>query len=296
MRLSTDPAPCAGPLQPWVILTVETSLGNGSILSLVPLLGELFARYEPAIRALPKDRPLSEQDLAGETFLLDADGRLEIYYAPMDWLRAEARVTVVGITPGRGTMLMAFQTVLDGLTRGRPVAEVMDDVKKQASFSGFRSQLVEWLAWLGIPAHLGVGTEGDVWQRMSPLIHPTSAVRYPVFIDGRNYSGRGPDLVKNHTLRRFLHDLLAPELAQIPDALVVPLGDKVSDALAILASDGLLNIERCLMGFPHPSGNNGHRMRKWAENRAALNRKATAWFERHPVGKASSGRVSLQNE
>jgi hypothetical protein len=94
--------------------------------------------------------------------------------------------------------------------------------------------------------------------------------------------GRSPDLVKSQLLRRYLADVLAPELARIPDALVVPLGDKVSEAMLLLESEGHLSSARCLIGFPHPSGNNGRRMEKWAANRRGLKLRTRAWFRGHP--------------
>jgi hypothetical protein len=84
-------------------------------------------------------------------------------------------------------------------------------------------------------------------------------------------------------LRRYLYEILAPELGAIPEALVVPLGEKVSAALELLGSEGLVDPKRCLLSFPHPSGQNGHLMRKWKENRTKLKRKAAAWFEAHPA-------------
>jgi hypothetical protein len=64
---------------------------------------------------------------------------------------------------------------------------------------------------------------------------------------------------------------------------VVPLGEKVSDALRLLSAEERIDPSRCLTGFPHPSGNNGHRMHKWSQNRRALKRQTAAWFEDHPV-------------
>jgi hypothetical protein len=246
----------------------------------MPLLGDLFKHYEPQIRRLPRSRPLEDRDLATQQFLLGSEGRFEIYYAPMDWVRPKARIAVVGITPGRDTMRIAYQTLVDGLAAGRAVSRVLDEVKAQASFSGFRSQLVQWLTWLGIPQHLGIPADEDFWESRRQLIHPTSAVRYPVFVDGKNYSGRSPDLLRHPLLRPYLYEVLAPELAAIPEALVVPLGEKVSDALVLLSSEGIIDLERCLVGFPHPSGQNGHRIRKWNENRAGLRRRAAAWYGR----------------
>ena len=49
---------------------------------------------------------------------------------------------------------------------------------------------------------------------------------------------------------------LPHELEQLPDALIIPLGVAVEDALAHLGFDR----SRMLRGFPNPSGLNGHRV------------------------------------
>ena len=71
-------------------------------------------------------------------------------------------------------------------------------------------------------------------------------------------------------LRRYLVEMLAPELERIPDALVIPLGVQVAAGIAHLGEAGLISPARCLVGFPHPSGQNGHRMKHWRTNRAGL--------------------------
>lgn len=49
------------------------------------------------------------------------------------------------------------------------------------------------------------------------------------------------------------------------NALIVPLGKSVSDVLRIFVKDGLLEEDRCLFDFPHPSGANGHRKPQFEE-------------------------------
>jgi hypothetical protein len=168
----------------------------------VPRLGNLYPLFEPKIRRLPKRRAVGERDLITPAFRLGPPGRLEIYYAPMDWLRPSARVAIVGITPGLGTMQIAYQTTLDGLAAGRGPAAVLNEVKARASFSGFRVQLASWLDWLGFPEHLGLSGSIQLWDRSGQqLLHPTSAVRYPVFVKGKDYGGRSPGLMKHPILR-----------------------------------------------------------------------------------------------
>ena len=55
-------------------------------------------------------------------------------------------------------------------------------------------------------------------------------MRYPVFVGGENYTGRSPGLVRNDILRRYVREVLASELAAIPEALVIPLGKAVNSA------------------------------------------------------------------
>ncbi|HEY5013004.1 MAG TPA: hypothetical protein VIK61_09895, partial [Acidimicrobiia bacterium] len=57
-------------------------------------------------------------------------------------------------------------------------------------------------------------------------------------------------------------------------ALVVPMGKAVSTALTLLA---VTDPERCLTGFPHPSGANGWATRQFEEQRAQLRRKVLSF-------------------
>lgn len=70
----------------------------------------------------------------------------------------------------------------------------------------------------------------------------------------------------------------------MPEALVVPLGVRVDDAIARLIEVDAIDASRCLIGFPHPSASNGHRMRQWANNRKSLKLRARTWFHDHPAG------------
>jgi len=176
-------------------------------------------------------------------------------------------------------MLIAYQTAVAGLIAGRSAESVLNEIKSQASFSGFRSHLVQWLEYLDIHHRLGLGSAHELWSRKGErYLHPTSAIRYPVLIGGKNYNGTSPSMTRHPALRRYLREVLAPELAEIPNALVVPLGVRVDEAIALLIDEGRIESARCLVGFPHPSGSNGHKTKQWTANRAKLKRKANAWF------------------
>lgn len=239
---------------------------------------------EPKIRRLPKRRELTYADVIKPAFRLERAGGLEIYYAPMDWLRPTARLAVIGITPDKDTMRLAFQTVVNGLADGRRPSRVADDAMAAAPFSGFRPLLIEWLDYLGVGRHLDLASASELWDGAGrKYFHPTSAVRYPAFVDGENYTGSTPRLTRHPVLLHYVYTVLAPELARIPDALVVPLGRRVAEAMTQLIETDKLDAQRCLVGFPHPSGSNVGRFDQWDENRAGLKRKLTAWFQTHPA-------------
>jgi hypothetical protein len=248
----------------------------------VPQLDGRFPAYESQIRRLPRDRPITESDLLTPGLRLEHDDRLEIFYAPMDWLRPAARIALVGITPGKQTMRIAYQTAIDGLMAGRTPASVLNEIKSKAAFSGFRPLLVQWLDYLGVHRHLGLPSTAALWTREGQrCLHATSAIRYPVLIAGENYDGRHPPIARHPILQRYLRDCLAPELSMIPNALVVPLGASVEAALTLLVNEERLEGDRYLAGFPQ-SGANGSKTAQWATHKAHLRQKVEAWFGAHP--------------
>lgn len=250
----------------------------------MPRLGKLYPEMEPRIRRLPRRRPLTAADITKPAFRLESDGRLDIYYAPMDWLRPAARVAIVGITPGSGTMLIAHQTVVDGLVAGQSAATVLNAVKSRAAFSGMRRSLITRLDYLGVARHLGLHSAAELWLPVGERhLHSTSAIRYPAFVDGDDYGGHTPRLTSHPVLRRYVYELLAPELAKIPDALVIPLGVSVDAAIGLLVDSGKIDPARCLVGFPHPSGRNVRGDDQWDASKNKLRRRVSAWFRAHPA-------------
>ncbi len=152
----------------------------------------------------------------------------------MDWLRPAARLAIVGITPGNGTMVIAHQTAVEGLAAGRSPAAILNEVKSRAVFSGFRHPLITRLEYLGVHRHLGLQSAAELWTPAGERhLQSTSAIRYPAFVDGEDYGGRTPALTSSPVLRRYVCELLAPELARIPDALVIGVWGGTEQNLAL---------------------------------------------------------------
>ena len=235
--------------------------------------GELamYRKFRTSIAKLPAQGTLRASYLLGKFELRRSKaGRLVVAYAPFDHLNTAARVVIVGIIPGANQMEKAFASARRSLKPAMSDEAVLAQVKRDASFEGsMRERLVGWLDDVGLAQALGLNSSGDLFEEGgSKLVHTTSMVRYPAFLDGRNYDGHS---VKPLTEFRDLIDgMLAPELASLEGALVIPLGSAVERVIVHhLAPLGVVDPSRVLAGFPHPSGGVpfGHGEGKYRRNR-----------------------------
>ena len=186
---------------------------------------------------------------------------VKMIYAPFDHINISARVIIVGMTPGRVQATNALRAARNALSQGQSIEEAAAGAKAYASFSGepMRTNLIRMLDSIGLDKWLGLSSTAALWSERNDLVHFTSALRYPVFVDDQNWSGT-PDMVKTPTLRRWLEAYTGQELQALPDAVLVPLGPKVTSAMQALVAQGLLDDRRILAGLPHPSGANAERI------------------------------------
>ncbi len=220
---------------------------------------KLFQRFAPVIRSL------SASELTGSTTLDDklrmaTDGSLSVCYAPFEYINPQARVVLVGITPGRTQMLNALKEARRQLDLGTDPETVLMAAKRTGAFSGaMRPNLVGLLDHVGVNGWLGIRSCDQLFGAAAHLVHTTSVLRYPVFVDGGNYNGT-PNMTRHPLLREQLLMSFAEEARALPAAVFVPLGDKVAEALHFVADHGLLDRSRILDGLPHPSGANAERI------------------------------------
>ncbi len=113
---------------------------------------------------------------------------------------------------------------------------------------------------VGINKLLGLSSTASLWDADSRLVHFTSAMRYPVFVDGRNWSGT-PSMVRTSKLREWLLQWTGAELALLKNCLIVPLGPKVAAAMHYLADQDQIDRGLTMDSMPHPSGANQERIK-----------------------------------
>ncbi|MFD1956639.1 hypothetical protein ACFSL6_21255 [Paenibacillus thailandensis] len=235
-------------------------------------------RYNRYIAGLP-DRELTKEDLLVPELLIEEQDDLKMYYIPFNTVNAEAKVFIIGITPGFTQMEIAIRQARTDFLNGLPDEEVYRRAKRQASFAGsMRRNLIAMLDELGLPDALSLRSSADLFQNRNDLLHTTSVVRYPVFAKGRNYTGHNPEILKSPMLSRFACGLFRWEIETVGQALVIPLGKAVSGVLRHFINEGIVPENRCLLDFPHPSGANGHRRPQFESLKSEHRKRIADWF------------------
>lgn len=226
---------------------------------------------------LPLDPPRSVAEIPRKLRLF-RDESLEVYYAPFDYRTPDPRVVLVGLTPGWYQASMAYRTFAEARAEGRAMATALRLAKGAAPFSGpIRANLCNMLDEVGLATALNIASTRDLFGHAASLVHITAALRYPVFRLGRNYSG-APSLVRHPYLRQMVETLLAEELQDAPNAVIMPLGVGAESAVAHLVDCGLVEASRVITALPHPSGANAHRFAQLRARRSAVRRQLGAWF------------------
>jgi len=187
---------------------------------------------------------------------------LSCFYAPFEHVNQDAKIVIVGITPGRTQMNRALNTLQTGLANNASIDQILKNVKQQASLSGsMRPRIIEILNKLGYAKALNIDSTSSLWSENNHLVHFCSLLKYPVFIHDKDYCGQ-PTLFNSGELTQLLHQEFINDLATInPDATLMPLGEMVAKVITILRDEGLIKqqvktYQNKVIAPPHPSGAN----------------------------------------
>jgi hypothetical protein len=207
---------------------------------------------------------VAREVLAPQVLLMESDvsrqGRIDVAYAPFDHINDQAKIVIVGITPGRTQMEAALNAARSGFLMGLSEDEILAKAKVHASFSGdMRKELVGLLDFIGMPKVFGIPSASYLWGLSANLVHFTSALRYPTFFKGENYNGT-PRVANNALLARHADAWFGEEARTLKNAVFVLLGRKVDDAvLPVLRANGVPD-SRIISNFFHPSPANRERV------------------------------------
>lgn len=222
-------------------------------------MDNLLPRFAELIAASSHAEIQSDPSLGGR-LVLNREDPFSVTYAPFDHVNRNARVVLVGITPGRSQAINALEAARLKLVAGGDIDAASKTAKETASFSGpMRPNLVNMLDHIGLHRWLGIRSSMDLFSANAGLVHYTSALRYPVYNKGENYSGSSR-ITAHPLLRRCVRDYLGSEADALPNAVWVPLGPWPAMALDLLVREGRLDPAKVLDGLPHPSGANAERI------------------------------------
>ncbi len=228
----------------------------------------LFSCYKEKIRSLES---IEKGQIQNEQFALYRDSNLQLYYAPHnEYINANAKILIVGITPGWSQTQRAYQTAKNGLEMHHTDEEICFQCKIESRFAGaMRKNLIAMLDELGLQKHLKLTSSADLFHSGNDLLHTTSLIKYPCFYKGKNYSGHVPAISSVEILQKYIETEFMEELRCIKNAkLIIPLGTSVESVFR----KKILPIQNCevLWGFPHPSGLNARRKDQFQNNRKSM--------------------------
>lgn len=246
------------------------------------LISNHLQHYKSAMLSLPQGTSLTKEELQVDKLLMERSGKIEMYYAPHnEYMNPVAKVMIIGLTPGFTQMRSAMQEAVAALQAGHSDEEVCRQAKEAARFAGsMRKTLIHMLDALKLHQYLSLTSCEELFQAEQTILHTTSLLRFPVFVDKKNYSGAHPNLLSNRWLSDYALSFIEDELNILRRALVIPLGKTVESMLQKLVNEGKLDPGRCLWGFPHPSGANGHRFKQFASHQENMMKilKAHSWY------------------
>ena len=214
-----------------------------------------MSKYLKKIKSLKK---INKSTITSNKFLVKKEGNIKVYYAPFDYVNSKAKIMIVGITPGLQQMLQSFQVINEGKS--------LKEVKNLSSFKGsMRTSLIKYLDELEVNKKLKIKSCESLFNKNSKYLHTTSLVKYPVFDQGKNYSGA--NILKKKILIEFIEKNFLKELKTLKKAIIIPLGNTVSSTIEYLKNKYDLKLACFLEGFPHPSGANARKNIQFKENK-----------------------------
>jgi len=195
----------------------------------------------PRYARIVANTPSEFDPFDNDAFIIARRGTLFQYWCPAEHIPPSARIAIVGITPGRVQATTIFRAFRTSLLEGHEIPDALRDAKIAGSFSGpMRVNLVRMLDFIDLPKKLGVATCASLFEPENELAHFTSALRYPVFVGGKNYNG-SPPMLQVDFLRQSIETYLAEEVRALTHAIWLPLGPKPMVALKHLASRGVID-------------------------------------------------------
>lgn len=180
------------------------------------------------------------------------DDRILFKPTKFNYVNPEAKVVIVGITPGNSQ--------IEGTREGMTPREI----KQTYAFAGnMRPNLIRMLDYIGVNKILGIDSCKTLWEQDFDKVEMTSLLKEATYLIKRN--GRedmfndASKIVKSEKLTNMLNKGFVKDCSNYNSAqLFVACGPKVYDVLVSLKQQGVITVP--VIGIAHPSGGNNGRV------------------------------------
>lgn len=232
----------------------------------------LFQTYRPVMESM---EVLDKNHLEDLKLSKEEKNGLSIYYsAHTDYMDSHAKIVFIGICPGFEQMKLSFDIVKND--KGKEEEKVLKEAKTHARFGlSMRKNLIALSDQTVLPQALHIKSCAELFDKDNHLMDNTCLLPYPVFKDGKNYTGHSPKIDKSPLLNSICQKQLEKIAKTYPDALFIPLGKCVDEQVSKMK---IIDDDRIVHGFPHPSGANGHRFKQMEANKERINKKILDFF------------------
>lgn len=203
---------------------------------------------------------LGSAGVGSSEFCLGENGKYQLQYTPFEHVNRQAKLVIVGITPGNTQLDLAYAKAQGLLKANRPQDEILIEIKKAGAFGGsaMRPNLLKLLRHFRFEKLLGISDVETLWTTNANLLHSTSVVPHAAFKAGKMFSGSFQDVLNSPLLKQCFLDCFVPSAKEMrPDALFVGLGPCPQAALEWCVSNGILRRDQVMGSFCHPATTSG---------------------------------------
>lgn len=203
---------------------------------------------------------LGTEGVGDPVFSLGNEGKYDLTYIPFEHVNRDAKLVIVGITPGNTQLELAYRKAQDLLYVGRAEREILVEVKKAGAFGGksMKPNLLKMLRHFHFEQLLGISDVETLWGSDADLLHSTSVVPHAAFKDGERFNGGFDEIMAVAPLKICFLDCFVPSVSEMNhNALFVALGPCPQAALEWCVKEGSLRREQVLGSFCHPSSAGG---------------------------------------
>jgi hypothetical protein len=195
---------------------------------------------------------------------LEKRGKYLLQYIPFEYVNKEAKIVIVGITPGPNQLTLAYDTAQKLLQTGRTENEILVEIKKAGAFgsSSMRPNLLKILRHFEFEKILGIKDVESLWDKDAGLLHSTSVIPHAAFTlsKSRNkmFAGSFNEVMKSDLFEECFIDCFVPSIREMnQNALYVGLGPCPQAALQWCINKDYIRPEQVLGAFCHPATTGG---------------------------------------